>query len=151
MKSLSVPLINQWQMYPSPLKLFFCCSHLLVVHSLLFFCVVIAVEGEVQQAVSWFLKASEIWREWKMPMGMGETDTGPPQPHTIITLQPSSPWPLFTLPRFCSPWKTVELGDWPWQPHTRQSSWWKNTLGDYEQSSFHSFKNRVASNFKSSC
>ena len=53
--------------------------------------------AEFDRSPSWFLKASETWRECKMPMGGWETETH------AITLQHPSPPAFCTLPKFCSP------------------------------------------------
>ena len=41
------------------------------VHNVLFFHVVGAVDCQVQQAVILVFTVSEMWREWKMPVGTG--------------------------------------------------------------------------------
>ena len=58
----------------------------------------------INRPPSWFLKVSEVWEEWKVPVGTEETDTPPHHLHAF-TSQPPYPRGLFTLPRFRSPWK----------------------------------------------
>lgn len=57
---------------------------------------------EFDESPSWFLKWSETWGEFKMPVGTEKTETG----RHAITLQPQSPRAFCILPRFRSPGET---------------------------------------------